>query len=246
MKKSWIAFGAGLLIAVQGFAASYWVVLRDGTRYEAKSKPIVVNGRASVNLTAGQVLQLDGNQIDFAKSDEMTRNGGLQVMNLGQPTAAPTRQASSLGSAIRLRKPQAKAPAAAARTDPAATAPATPVASAVTSGPKLGTDVLDKFERAYENVGIFEHKLSSTGPRTIRVEIVTDNEEKVFNALSATAFLIVRNAGLSGVLVEQVDLFMKQTTGGAAGRFQMTREDAQALDSKTVTREEYFVKKVLY
>ncbi len=243
MKKSWITFGVALLIAGQGFAASYWVVLRDGTRYEAKSKPAVVNGRATVDLAAGQVLQLDGNQIDFAKSDEMTRNGGLQVMNLGQPAPAPVRQASSLGSAIRLRKSQAPAPAAGAKTDPAATAPATP---APTSGPKLGTDVLDKFERAYENVGIFEHKLSSTGPRTIRVEIVTDNEEKVFNALSATAFLIVRNAGLSGVLVEQVDLFMKQTTGGAAGRFQMTREDAQALDSKTVTREEYFVKKVLY
>lgn len=245
MKKSWITFGAALLIAVQGYASSYWVVLRDGTRYEAKSKPAVVNGRATVNLTAGQVLQLDGSQIDFAKSDEMTRNGGLQVMDLGQPTAAPTRQASSLGSAIRLRKTQAPAaaPAAGAKTDPAAT---TPVAPQPTSGPKLGTDVLDKFERAYENVGIFEHKLSSTGPRTIRVEIVTDNEEKVFNALSATAFLIVRNAGLSGVLVEQVDLFMKQTTGGAAGRFQMTREDAQALDSKSVTREEYFVKKVLY
>lgn len=245
MKKSWITFGAALLIAGQGFAASYWVVLRDGTRYEAKSKPAIANGRATVNLATGQVLQLDGNQIDFAKSDEMTRNGGLQVMDLGQPAPAPTRQASSLGSAIRLRKPQAPAaaPAAGAKTDPA---PATPVAPQPTSGPKLGTDVLDKFERAYENVGIFEHKLSSTGPRTIRVEIVTDNEEKVFNALSATAFLIVRNAGLSGVLVEQVDLFMKQTTGGAAGRFQMTREDAQALDSKTVTREEYFVKKVLY
>lgn len=245
MKKSWITFGAALLIAVQGYASSYWVVLRDGTRYEAKSKPAVVNGRATVNLTAGQVLQLDGSQIDFAKSDEMTRNGGLQVMDLGQPGPAPTRQASSLGSAIRLRKTQAPAaaPAAGAKTDPAAT---TPVAPQPTSGPKLGTDVLDKFERAYENVGIFEHKLSSTGPRTIRVEIVTDNEEKVFNALSATAFLIVRNAGLSGVLVEQVDLFMKQTTGGAAGRFQMTREDAQALDSKSVTREEYFVKKVLY
>ena len=245
MKKSWITFGAALLIAVQGYAASYWVVLRDGTRYEAKSKPAVVNGRSTVNLASGQVLQVDGNQIDFTKSDEMTRNGGLQVMNLGQPAPAPVRQASSLGSAIRLRKAQAQpaAPAAGAKTDPAATAP---VAPQPTSGPRLGTDVLDKFERAYENVGIFEHKLSSTGPRTIRVEIVTDNEEKVFNALSATAFLIVRNAGLSGVLVEQVDLFMKQTTGGAAGRFQMTREDAQALDSKTVTREEYFVKKVLY
>lgn len=244
MTKSWMLFGAALLVAVQGLAASYWVVLRDGTRYEAKSRPVVVNGRATVNLNTGQVLQLDGSAIDFTKSEEMTRNGGLQVMDIGQAAPAPTKQSSSLGSAIRLRKLQPAAPVSSAATPPPmATAPAP---TAAVSGPRLGTDVLDKFERAYENVGIFEHKLSSTAPHTIRVEIVTDNEEKVFNALSATAFLVVRNAGLSGVQVDQVDLFMKQTTGGAAGRFQMTRDDAQALDSKSVSREDYFVRKVLY
>lgn len=242
MKKSWMAFSFGLLVAAQSFG-SYWVVLRDGTRYEAKSRPAVVNGRAMVNLTAGQVLQLDGNQIDFAKSDEMTRNGGMQVMSLGQPAAAPTKQSSSLGSSIRLRKAIPPAAAANAAAAPATAAPVAPPVA--TGGSALGSDVLDKFERAYENVGIFEHKLSSSG-RIIRAEIVTDNEEKVFNALSATAFLLVRNAGMSGVQVDQVDLFMKQTTGGAAGRFQMTREDAQALDAKTISREEYFVRKVLY
>ena len=246
MNKSWMLFGAALLVAVQGLAASYWVVLRDGTRYEAKTRPVVANGRATVNLVAGQVLQLDGSAIDFTKSDEMTRNGGLQVMNLGQAAASPTKQqSSSLGSAIRLRKTPPTAPGTSGAAPPQPTASA-PVPAAAVSGPRLGSDVLDKFERAYENVGIFEHKLSSTAPHTIRVEIVTDNEEKVFNALSATAFLVVRNAGLSGVQVDQVDLFMKQTTGGAAGRFQMTRDDAQALDSKSVTREDYFVKKVLY
>lgn len=241
MNKSWMLFGAALLVAAQGLAASYWVVLRDGTRYEAKAKPALVQGRATVNLMTGQVLQVDGNQIDFAKSDEMTRNGGLQVMNIGQ-IAAPTKQSASLGSAIRLRKAQATSAAAAV---PAPVSPA-PEGAPASAGPRLGTEVLDKFERAYENVGIFEHKLSSTAPHTIRVEIVTDNEEKVFNALSATAFLIVRNAGLSGVQVDQVDLFMKQTTGGAAGRFQMTRDDAQAIDAKTISREDYFVRKVLF
>ena len=241
MNKSWIVFVAALLVAAEGFG-SYWVVLRDGSRYEAKARPAVVNGRAAVNLTAGQVLQVDGNQIDFVKSDEMTRNGGLQVINLGQSAPAPARQESSLGSTIRLRKAQRAAEGASATPAPAVIASG----AAPTGGPRLGSDVLDKFERAYENVGIFERKLSSPAPGTIRAEVVADNEEKVFNALSATAFLIVRNAGLSGVQVNQVDLFMKQTTGGAAGRFQMTREDAQALDSRAVTREMYFVKKVLY
>ena len=110
----------------------------------------------------------------------------------------------------------------------------------------LSSEVLNKFERAYENVGIFEHKITPTGAHTLRAELTADNEEKVFNAISATSFLIVRNAGVSGAQVDSVELFMKTTTGGSSGRFQMARDDAGALDNKSLTREEYFIRKVLY
>ena len=36
-------------------------------------------------------------------------------------------------------------------------------------------------------------------------------------------FLIVHNAGLNGVTIDEVDLFMKMTNGGTAGRFELTR-----------------------
>ena len=39
---------------------------------------------------------------------------------------------------------------------------------------------------------------------------------------------------------------MKTTIGVTAGRFQMTHADAETLDSKKMTREEYFVRKVIY
>jgi hypothetical protein len=57
---------------------------------------------------------------------------------------------------------------------------------------------------------------------------------------------MVRNAGITGVQIDSIDLFMKTTTGGASGRFHLTREDAQALEAKTITREEFFVRKVLF
>ena len=57
---------------------------------------------------------------------------------------------------------------------------------------------------------------------------------------------MVRNAGVTGAQVDMVELFMKTTMGGAAGRFQMNRLDAQSLDSKQMTREEYFIHKVIY
>jgi len=48
------------------------------------------------------------------------------------------------------------------------------------------------------------------------------------------------------VQIDSVDLFMKTTTGGAAGRFHITRDDAKALEAKTITPQAYFVLKVLF
>ena len=234
-----------LLLAVALFAApplfAYWVVLKDGTtRYEAVDKPVISGNRATIKLKNGQTIVVAADAIDVAKSEEVTRLGGGSLLGVEQRVTPAGKPASSLGSQIKLRRAnQQQVPA------PATVAPP-PVA-----GPMLGTDVVDKFERAYENVGVFEHKLSATGARALRAELTVDSEEKVFNTISATAFLIIKNAGLSGVTIDEVDLFMKMTNGGAAGRFQMTRDDANALyaggNAPDRTRlQQYFVGKVLF
>jgi hypothetical protein len=236
MRKLLLIFGVALLLSTQA-SATYFVVTKDGTQYRAKAKWTVVNGKAIVQLENGQTIQLDPNTIDAARSEEVTRLGGGSVIGVEQTQTAPAKQQPGLGSAIRLRKlPGSQQP----------TAPNTPAPIAPISGPVISNEVLNKFERAYENVGIFEHKLTATGARSLRAEVTADNEEKVFNAISATAFLVVRNAGATGVQVDMVELFMKTTTGGSSGRFQMTRADAQALDAKQITREEYFIRRVLY
>jgi hypothetical protein len=238
MKRTLILATLAVLTVTQLFAASYWVVMKDGTRYEARTKWTIVNGKAMITLTNGSVLALDPSAIDVAKSDEVTRLGGGQILGVEQ-RAAPTSKASEIGGAIRLRKlpPSQSAPATAA---PAATE-AVPIAP----GTGLGQNVISKFERGFEDIGIFEHKDISTGPHSLRADLTADNEEKVFNTLTATAFLMVHNAGVPGVQIDSVDLFMKTTTFGAAGRFHVTREDAQALDAKTITPQNYFVLKVL-
>src|SRR5205085_10745235 len=105
--------------------------------------------------------------------------------------------------------------------------------------------IIDKFAEAYENVGLFGQKLTATGPHSLRAELTADTEDKVFNAISATSFLMVRNAG-TGTQIDQVELFMKTTTGGSSGRFQMSRDDAQNLDTKKISQQDYFVRKVIY
>lgn len=239
-KTSCVAAFVLILIAAPALAASYWVVTKDGARYEAKSKWTIVNGKAMVTLVNGNVLSLDPNVIDVAKSDEMTRLGGGNLIAVEQLPTTATSKASTLGSSIRLRKlptPQQAATPVTSTTD-------TPVPSPPGTG--LGIDVIGRFERAFENVGIFEHKLQPTGVRSLRADLTADTEDKVFNTLTASAFLMVHNAGIPGVQIDSVDLFLKTTTGGAAGRFHLTREDAQALESKAITPQQYFVGKVLF
>lgn len=241
MKKPVIVAALAFVIATQLIAASYWVVTKDGSRYEAKAKWTVVNGKAMITLVNGNVMALDPNTIDVAKSEEVTRLGGGSLLGVEQTSATTSSKASTLGSAIRLHKlpsaqPVAPAPVAAPADIPQPSAP----------GTGLGADVISRFERAFENVGIFEHKLIPTGTNSLRADLTADNEEKVFNSLTATAFLMVHNAGIQGVNIDSVDLFLKTTTGGAAGRFHVTREDAQALEAKTITPQAYFVLKVLF
>ncbi|HYC58378.1 MAG TPA: hypothetical protein VEK79_02320 [Thermoanaerobaculia bacterium] len=248
MKKTFTLIAFTALVAVQSFAANYIVVLKNGQSFTAKEKWTVVNGKAIVKLTNGQSLQLDPSLIDVAKSEQMTKFGtaSASVVDLSPnlPAAqAPKQQTPSLGTSIKLRPKNAQP------TEPqsqkAATTTPTPAVVAVTPG-SLASDVINKFERAYENDGIFELKVASTGTGTYRVELTVDTEDRVFGAISTTAAMIVRNAFVDGATINGVDLFMKTTTGGAAGRFQMSRADAEALLSNKVKREEYFISKVIY
>ena len=237
MKKILLLLAVAVLVSPQLFA--YWVVLKDGTKYESVDKPVIIGNRATIKLKNGQTIQVAAEVIDVAKSEEVTRLGGGTLLGLEQRQTTAGKPASSLGSQIKLRRPGQQQP----------TAPAVAAPPPVT-GPVLGPEVIEKFERAYENVGIFEHKLTSTGAHSLRAELTTDNEDKVFNAISATAFLVVKNAGLTGVTIDEVDIFMKMTTGGAAGRFHLTRAEAEALyaGGKSPDRtklQEYFVTKVL-
>ena len=227
------------LVAVPSFA-SYIVVMKDGaTRYQAKAKYTVVNGKALIRLENGQTLQLDPALIDERKSDETTALGlgDARVLNVeDHTTGAPLQQKPSIGSMTHLRK----------LPTPDNASPGGTPAVAPASGPKVSDAVIRKFAAAYENVGLFEQKITSTGPGSLHVEVTADNEEKVFNAISATSFLMVRDAGVPGTHLEMIELFMRTTNGGSAGRFQMTRANAEALDKKVLTHADYFVRNVIY
>jgi hypothetical protein len=248
MKKSFVLFAAAALFAAHAFAAgSYWVVLKDGTRYHAKAKPTITGNRATIVMQSGGTLVVDAGQIDVAKSDEVTRLGGGELLGV-EPTSTRTPaspQSSTLGSQIRLRKLPA------APQNSAAPAPSEAIAATPATGAEVQGGVIEKFTRAFENVGIFEHKITSISKTAIHCELTADSEEKVFNVLSAAAFLVVHNAGVPSAQIDMAEIFMKTTTGGSSGRFQMTQADAQALYAGGIPPDrtklqDYFVRKVIY
>lgn len=244
MKKRLIILAVLAAVALPSFA-TYVVILKDGTRYVAKQKWTVVNKKAIVLLENGQSLQLDPSLIDVPRSEQATKMGltnanVIDLNNGSNAQQAPQKQKPTLGDTVRLRRntPRPTAP------PPAAPVP-TPSPTVVSSG-RLPDEVIQKFDRAFDNLGIFEKKLVSSGPNSLRAEMTIDTEDRVFNAISATSYLMVRNAGVENVQIDMVELFMRTTNGGAAGRFQMTRADAEALDKKTISQQEYFVRKVIY
>lgn len=246
MKKTLTLVTFAMLLCTQAFAA-YTIVLKDGTRYDAKTKWTIQNGKALVTLTSGSTLTINPAEIDVAKTDEVN-NLGMGNVNIlaheqpAQPNSA--KQAPSLGQIVKMHRQQNPPPTPAPTTTaqaPSGIAPATPSPIADQLDPRLK----DTFERGYENVGVYEHKLTGTN-RSVRVQLTADSEEKVFNSISATAFLITRNAGLDNTQIEMVELYMATTTGGSAGRFQINRADAESINNKAISLQDYFVRKVIY
>lgn len=245
MKKSLTLIAFATLLSAQAFA-NYTIVLKDGTHYNAKTKWTMQNGKALVTLVSGSTMTINPNEIDVAKTDEVNKMdmGNVTVLGHEQPAVPSTaKQAPTLGQMVKMRRqqqaPAPPAPATTAATHATATAAPSPVAD------NLDPRLKDTFERAYENVGIFEHKLTGTN-RSVRVQLVADSEEKVFNSISATTFLIARNAGVDNLQIDMVELYMATTTGGTAGRFQINRADADAINNKSISLQDYFVRKVIY
>jgi len=243
MKKILVFAALAALVTANAFA-TYIVVLKNGQTYKAKAKWTMQNGKAIVQLENGQTLAIDPTLIDVAKSEQTTNAGlnGAHLLNTVNtpPAIQPQQQEPGLGSEFHLKKSGAASPVA----PPTAAAAVPP--PAVSSNGSLSQEILDKFARAYENVGLFEQKITSPSPGVVRADLTADSEDKVFNAISATSFLMVHNAGVPGADIKTVELFMKTTVGGSAGRFQMSRADAQALDSKQMSQQDYFVRRVIY
>lgn len=225
--------------------ASYTVVMKDGQRYRAKQKWTMSGGKAILTLESGQTLSLDPNLINVAETDKVNAQGlgGARVIATSQEPQQQAPQASPLGS-ISIKK-QGSTTTAPATAPPSTTKAAAPTAA--TGSTNLSNNVMQLFSNAYENVGFFDSKIVGNGPNRLQITMTADNEDQVFKALSATAFMITKIPTATGEKVEVVDLFLKTINGGSAGRFQMSQTDAADLAQDTQNKwKDYYIRKVIF
>ncbi|HVT02701.1 MAG TPA: hypothetical protein VHL58_04915 [Thermoanaerobaculia bacterium] len=238
--KRILALSALILMTSSAAFATYIVVLTNGTRALAKEHWTVVNGKAIIHKEDGTTLQLDPSIIDVAKTEEVNKAGmgDVKIIATEQPAAPKQAQQSPLGSYTKLRKPT---PASTPQTATVAPAP-----SLASSAGGVEADAINRFQAAFENVALYDAKITSPAPRTLHIELTADTEDQIFKAISATAYVDDRLPSTTRTTVDTVELFMRTVNGGSAGRFKMTREDAAAIVSKKIRWQDYFVQKVLF
>ncbi|MCM2313840.1 MAG: hypothetical protein NDJ92_01635 [Thermoanaerobaculia bacterium] len=237
-----------LLMPVLSFA-SYTVVMRDGQRYRAKEKWTIVNGKAIFTLENGQSMSLDPKLIDQAESEKVNAQalGGARVLATSQAPPPTKTSASPLGSIT--IKPATGSTAATTRTPAAAStrSVAPSAVSTATGSTNLSNNVVQLFSQAYENVGLFDAKVVGNGANRLHITMTADNEDQVFKAISATAFMMTKVHGATQERVETIDLFLTTINGGSGGKFQMTLADATDLAEDTQNKwKDYFIRKVIF
>lgn len=229
-----LTFAATLAFCAVPVFAQYTVVLRDGTTYKAKEKWQVVNGQALISLQSGTQISLDPRMIDVERTEQANRLGlgDAKLIKVEErPAQTPRQQQQPLGSVTTLRRDTANNSASTS----------TPASPSTPEGPVVGRETLSRFQRAFDNVGLFGASVTPSGAATLTVSVTANTEDDVFKAISATAFLVSRLED-----VETVQLLMSTLTGGAAGKFEMTRDDARAISEKHISWQSYYVQKVIF
>jgi hypothetical protein len=249
------------LLLTAGPAAAYTIFLKDGGRLEAREKYRVQGDKAIVIMPNGSRTELPLAAIDVARTERgnASNYGDARVVDnpaaAAKPTAPPQGPSlSDVAANRRLAPPPPRAtPAAAAPA--AAEAPRAASTSRTTTGsvdflrtgrtPLARVDVgttLGELLRAkgVESAAFYE----GSQPGRVLVELTTNSEGAVFQALAASSLAIVELEAQRPGAVEALELFMATDRRQRAGQFLLTPERARELTGKQLDVAAFFVKYV--
>jgi hypothetical protein len=256
------AFIAALLLAGSPLLG-YTIFLKDGSKLEARQKYTVSGATALITLPSGAQTTLPMAQIDVARTQasNATDYGDATIVNQPPPAAAPAASQPPAPSLAELASRGHGLPPPAPRAA-ATAAPATPVVEIAkgafthtTAGfvdflraPRtpvmhvaLGATLSDALHaHGVENAAIYE----GSAPRRLLIEITTNSEGAVFQAVNAAARAMADVEAKQPGALEGVELFLATDRRARAGQFFITPARAQELTSRQIDLTGFYVKYV--
>lgn len=260
-----------LLLAVPSFA--YTVVLKDGSRVQAKKKYRISGANAVITLVNGSESFLPLAKIDIPATDRENQDdygGTAVVIDSGKPgtgtTPAPANppRSGSLADLIKSRDVSTRLPEPSVRPKgtglsagpgtPTASAPtrqkpATPTAryeppAKATRRPLTNATVADALSAYLRGQGIEEFRLYA-GSKSGRVllEATTASEASAFKAITVAANALLE---LKAQEISAVELTMETPSGERAGTFLITPEQATALSANKIEVSAFYVQNVQF
>jgi hypothetical protein len=250
-----------LLLAVPGFA--YTVVLKDGSKVQAKKKYRIVGDKAMITLVNGSESFLLLAQIDIPATDRLNQNdygGTAVVIDSGKPQAPPPPQASapapaqpgSLAELIKRRQLESRVPEPKIRPQsPSAPAPMprstrfyeTP-AGKTSRRAYPNTSVTDSLATYLRGQGLDEFRLyAGSKSGRVLVEATTASEASAFKTLTVTANALLE---VKGREVAAIELTMQTPAGERAGTFLITPEQAAQLSTNKIEVSAFYVRNVQF
>lgn len=239
MKRLW---GSALLLLVLAAPAfAYVVKLKDGSMLFARMKYEVKGKKAIITLENGTVTQIDLEKLDVPGTDEYNAKYSGNVIAIdtpedkkanGGPTTLPPPRLQDLV------KQSKHAPSSAA----VAPAPGAAPKAGDSSWQPVDSVVQATFARVFDGAAISQWRVMDYRGKT-RLLVTTNNEEAVFNALSAAARALADLAERGKTTTLEIVLTASSNEPG--GAFEMTAEQARQLVNGGITVGDYFVRNVI-
>ncbi|MDQ5858148.1 MAG: hypothetical protein M3542_07740 [Acidobacteriota bacterium] len=236
-----LAIVALFLFASAAFA--YVVKLKDGSLVFARTPYTVKGKRAIITLENGTVTQIDLDKIDVPGTDKYNRENFGNVVSIDAPEEKPKqlptpipRSSRPLADLVRPRQTSLGLPT------PGPATSAGSGAAAEARGP-VDPGVQAAFSRIFEETSIARYRMTNDRGKT-RLSATVNSEQEVFNVLAASARAITEAASRGRAAT--VEIVLTTASGGAAGTFEMTPEQAKLLATRATTLQDYFVKNVIF
>lgn len=240
-----------ILLPAALLASDYVIYTKDGQRIPAREKPVVQGNRLVFRTPLGAQQSMALADYDETRTLKANQEGLGSAYVLGEPAetkVVPDTAAKkpSLSDYIKQNKKIMKAPASEAAPADADTGARLSAALKASEAGGAGMDLqmMNAFNDAFESAGIRGVRLVSI-PQGVRLQVITETEQQVFGAISAAARGL-KQARALGKSLDKVDMYLATSAGEAAGRFEISPEDAEALVTGRITASRFFVDSVIF